>query len=103
MILYLVLTIQAILEFSIIILFALTIVFVVGNITQDVNTYYRNWKIKKRNKQWEKEHEEFMQRQRKLELEWKLYKEEREKYPLFYWRELCSKQRRELTNERSTT
>lgn len=54
--------------------------------------YYQNWKTKKRNLRWLRRH--------KLELERKLRKEERKKYPLFYWRELCSKQRRELIEEK---
>ena len=52
-----------------------------------VRRYYRNWKIKKRNQQWEKKHEEFVQQQRKWLLEQKLHKEEKRKYPLFFLKE----------------
>lgn len=56
-------------------------------IYEKLDIYYQKWKIKKRNQRWEREHEKFMQRQRKWELAWKLRREERKKYPLFYWRE----------------
>jgi len=85
--LYLVLTFQTILEALIIAIIILTIIFVVGNIIQDVKTYYKKWKIKKHNRRWEKEREEFIQWQRKRELERKLRKEEMRKYPLFFLKE----------------
>lgn len=87
MILYLVLIAKALLECSIIILIPLTLTYIVISIIENLQCRYEEWKIKKRNQRWEKEHEEFMQRQRKWELEWKIRKEERRKYPLFFWKE----------------
>jgi hypothetical protein len=70
-------------------------VYVGISITGTIETHYQNWKIKKRNRRLKKEYKEYMQRLRKREEERRLYREEREKYPLFYWRE--------LTNERNIT
>ena len=52
-----------------------------------ISRYYQERKWKRVYEKREKEHEEFLQLQRKWELEWKLRKEERKRYPLFYWRE----------------
>jgi len=63
-------------------------------VSTKLQLYYKNWRIKKRDEKWQKECEEFIQRQRRWELKWKLYKEEiekqrkeKEKYPLFYLKE----------------
>ena len=49
-----------------------------------LQSYYRNWQVKKQHKEWERQYEKFLQQVRRREL----HKREREKYPLFYWREL---------------
>jgi len=84
---FLILIIKALLETSIIVLIYLAIALIGVFIADKVQICYRNWKIKKCNQRLEKEYEEFMQLRREVELEVKLYKEEREKYPLFYWKE----------------
>ena len=87
---YLVLIIKTLLEISIVILVYLAIALIMLFIVGKLQSYYENWKTKKRNWRWEREHKEFMQRCYKRELEQKLRKEEREKYPLFYWKELTN-------------
>ena len=78
--LYIVLTIQTILEFLIIIVSATCVVAIMIFAEEQCE----NWKRRKGERQLEKEHEEFMQRVHEKELR----RKERIKYPLFYWREL---------------
>lgn len=90
----LILIIKALLEISIIALIYLTIALIGIFIIDKVKGYYQNWEIKKRNLRWLREAKESMQRQHKWELKliaeelkWKLYEEEKRKYPLFFWKE----------------
>lgn len=88
------------LQLLVTILVCLTISFVVITVIEDVKTYYEKWRLKKRIQRLKREHEEFSQRQRERILQRELRKKEREKYPLFYWRELCSESVNEHTEQR---
>ena len=88
---YIVLITKALLETSILVSIYLIIVLVGIFVVGKLQLYYKNRQIKKRDKKWQKEHEEFMQRQRRWESMWKLHKDEmkkqqkeKEKYPLFF-------------------
>lgn len=92
----LVLIIKALLEASILTVVCFLTVYIGISVTEGIQTYYNNWKKKRRYKQWEKEHEKFMQAmydkaaQRKLRREKEeLHRKEMERYPLFHWRELA--------------
>ena len=82
--LYIVLTIQTLLEFSITILILICLLSVGYFTIEKLRTYYWRWKDKRSLQRWQKNHEMHLQQQRKREL----HRKEREKYPLFYWREL---------------
>jgi len=68
-----VLIVQMLLEIAIMILAEVAILFIVFFVVEEkVKPYYRNWKIKKNIQQFKKD-------------------KEKEKYPLFFWRESCAK------------
>ena len=82
--LYIVLTIQTILELLIVIVSAVFVVAVVIFVGDILEICYGNWRERKRMRWLEKESEEWLQRQHKM----RLHKKEMKRYPLFYWREL---------------
>ena len=82
--LYIVLTIQTILELLIIIIFTIFVVAVMVFVGDRLEICYENWKERKRMRRLEKESEEWLQRLHEM----RLHKKEMKRYPLFYWREL---------------
>ena len=88
--LYIFLTIQAVLELLIAIIFVIC----VAAIMIFVKEQYENCRRKKRDRKWQKDYEELLQQKRRTNLEWKLRREEMEKqrkekerYPLFFLKE----------------
>ena len=72
------------LEFFIIILIQICLLSVGYFTIEKLHIYYWRWKDRRSLQRWQKNHEAHLQQQRKREL----HRKEREKYPLFYWREL---------------
>ena len=58
-------------------------------VSEKCQLYYRNWQTKKKHKEWEKWYEGLLQEKYRREL----HRKEREKYPLFYWRELVKEKK----------
>ena len=72
------------LEFSIMILLQICLLSVGYFTIEKLRIYYWRWKDRRSLQRWQKNHEMHLQQQCKR----KLHRKEREKYPLFYWREL---------------
>jgi len=66
--LYIVFITEIVLTALIVTMCYLIIALVVIFVANKSQLYYKNWRIKKRDKKWQKEHEEFVQRQRRWEL-----------------------------------
>jgi len=91
---YIIYTIWIILEVIIISLLCI-VAFSVGYfIREKFCIHFERWKIKRRNKRWKKEHAKLVQqwheeqeRERERDRRIELYRAEKRRYPLFYWKE----------------
>jgi hypothetical protein len=84
---YLVWTLYIVLQILVILVPYIAIMSIIIFIDEPVKRYYGNRKrirlIKIADKNWE----EYLQQKRRIELQRKLRRKEREMYPLFYWKE----------------
>ena len=81
---YITYMVWVILEILVIVLACLAVMLVYKFVGEGLQRYYYRWKDKRVLERCWKKHEIRIQQQRKREL----HRKERERYPLFYWREL---------------